>query len=689
MSIRKRLAIGLCGLISLTFLATGLLAGLNPITFRVDHDWLSPVVIILGAGVYLGGIGLSFRWFHRLSTFQHRLLTGGLWAGLLLIQLYVAYHWVSAPRADLYFVHQQALSLLQGSHHWAAYFYTYPNNVTLTLLLSGLLKAGQFLMGNNTGTWLNLVQFAWLDVGLVTAWWAIRRRNPARGHLFLTIIIGTVPLYAYALNTYSDTYVLPAGLITVVLVRGLLHATTWQQRLPRALVLGILLTLTYLLKANFIVLIIAVLLILWLLPNAATHPLITRSGLTLLLLALLLGGTLLTHAGERAAGYQTQPNRTLPAISWIAMSWNPDYYGEYNRADASQIIKLPTAAAKQRQAKANFQGYLQRLGPVGVVKHLYRKARLFLATGTFDSFQISPAFDRAPTWYRQHRSTTDWLLANWCQINYLALLIVNCGWGLQQIRRRKLSAAYLLGGVFIIGLICFHVIFWETEERYALPLLPLLIAGTAAGYRQPLNLLQWSYRSRWLPLGFAVAFTLALSLGAWQNYGLTAQPRAHPISVVSQNEGRYYQNHRLKLTDHQALTQPFTAPLPFDHLLINNGEAFTGRLTLTDGQGKRIWETRGADLSLDQRLPLLAAGHYRLTITATGQHPQKLVTAPANYALLPQPLTTHPHQYLRFVVDQHSYGPTLTPNKFWLLIGAIWLGGLVLIDRFYWYRRRI
>ncbi|MCF7523029.1 hypothetical protein L3X07_06090 [Levilactobacillus brevis] len=52
-----------------------------------------------------------------------------------------------------------------------------------------------------------------------------------------------------------------------------------------------------------------------------------------------------------------------------------------------------------------------------------------------------------------------------------------------------------------IGLACFHIIFWETEERYALPLLPLLLAGTAAGYRQPVNVLRYSLRSRWLPLG--------------------------------------------------------------------------------------------------------------------------------------------------------------------------------------------
>jgi len=689
MSIRKRLAMVLCGLISLTFLVAGLFAGLVPVTFRIDHDWLSPLLIILGTGVYLGGIGLAFRWFHRLTASQHRYLTFGLWTLLLLVQLVVAVNWVAAPRADLYFVHQQALHLIQGHHHWLPYFYTYPNNVSFTILLSGLIAAGQHIMGTQTGVWLNLLQFAWLDCGLLAAWWGLHRKNPARGHLFLSLALVTVPFYAYALNTYSDTYVLPAGLFTVVLVRGLLHATTWRQTVPRALGLALLLTGTYLLKANFIVLIIAVILILWLLPNATVHPFITRGWVTLLILALLAGGTLANQATERAAGYQPRASQTLPALSWIAMSWNPANHGEYNRTDATQIIKQPTAAAKQQRAKANFQRYLHQMGPVGILHHLYRKARLFLATGTFDSFQISPAFDRAPNWYRQHRNTLDWLLANWCQINYLALLIVNCGWGMQQIRRRKLSVTYLLGGTFIIGLICFHVIFWETEERYALPLLPLLIAGTAAGYRQPLNLLRWSQRSRWLPLGLAAIFTATLGIGAWQNYSLITHPSDHPVSVLSQNEGRYYQNHKLKLANRQALTQPFTTTLPFDHLLINNGETFTGRMVLRNANGKTVWRSRGSQIVLDQRLPLLPAGQYALTITATRTRPQKLVTAPANYDLLPQAITAHPHQYLRFFVNQHSYGPMLTPSKLWLIVGAIWLGGLLIIDRFYWYRRQI
>lgn len=689
MAIRQHLTTGLSGLISLMFLLTGVLAGLVPVTFRIDHDWLSPLIIILGAGIYLGGVGLAFRWFHRLSKHQHRYLSLGLWALLLAIQLWVAVNWISAPRADLYFVHQQAVSLLEGSAHWNRYFYTYPNNVSFTILLSGLLKVGHWL-GFSSGVWLNLVQFAWLDCGLVTVWYVLTKKNPARGHLFLGIILGTVPLYAYALNTYNDTYVLPTGLFAVVLVRGLLRSTNWRQAVPRALGLGIILTLTYLLKANFIVLIIATILILWLLPNATTHPFLTRSWVTLLLLALLAGGTIGNRTAQQAAGFQSNPDQALPATSWIAMSWNPAYYGQYNRHDVGRIMAQPTAAAKQTQAKTNFKDYLHQLGPSGIIHHLYRKAKLFLATGTFDSFQISPAYDRAPNWYRQHRNTIDWLLANWCQMNYLALLIVNCGWGIQQIRRRKFSTGYLLGGLFIIGLTCFHVIFWESEERYALPLLPLLIAGTAAGYRQPLNLLRWSQRSRWLPLGLAIGFTAALGIGAWQNYGLVTRSRSHPVSVVSQNEGRYYQNHKVRLQQNQRLTQPFTAPLPFNHVLINNGESFTGNVTLRTASGKLAWQSRGKPLSLTQTLPRpLPAGHYTLTLTATRYDPQKIVTAPANYPLLAQPLTTHPHQYLRFFIDQRSVSPILTPSKLWLIIGTLWLGGLIIIDRFYWYRRDI
>lgn len=690
MSVRTRLTTLLCGLISLIFLLTAVLASFAPVTFRTDHDWLSPLVILLATGVYLGGMGLIFRWFHRLPAQAHRPLNGILWGILLLIQIIVAVNWVAAPRADLYFVHQQALDLVAGSRHWVPYFSTYPNNVSFTILLSALLKLGRWVVGpHHLGLWLNLAQFIWLDCGLWLAWRELNRKNPARGQLFLSILIGTVPLYAYALNTYSDTFVLPAGLITIVLVRHLLKARTWRQILPNTVGLGLILTVAYLLKANFIVLIIAVVLVIWLLPLTAVHPLLMRSGVTILIVGLLAGGIGLSHQTQRAFGYQPNTSQALPTTSWIAMSWNPANHGEYNRHDATQIIRQPSAAAKKARAESNLRHYLHEMGPSGILLHLYRKARLFLATGTFDSFQISPAYDHAPTWYRQHRNTTDWLLANWCQINYLALLIVNCGWGLQQIRRRKIHTGYLLGGLFILGLACFHIIFWETEERYALPLLPLLIAGTAAGYRQPLNLLRWSQRTRWLPLGLAAGFTLALGLGAWQNAALFTQPQNHPISVVSQNEGRYYQNHRLRLTAQQSLTQPFTAPLPFDQLVINNGKAFTGQLVLRNRAGQRVWQSHGRQISLTQTIPLMPAGHYSLSITATGPQAQPLVTAPATYPLLSQALVGHPHQYLRFFVNQHSAGPILSPTKLWLIIGAIWLGGLLIIDRFYWYRQQI
>ncbi|MFC6274007.1 hypothetical protein ACFQET_00575 [Levilactobacillus tangyuanensis] len=688
MRIRQHLFATLGGLISLMlFVAAGLAFAL-PVTFRVDHDWLSPLVILIGAGVYLGGIGLTFRALHRTSDRRNHWIGRGLWALLLLIQILVAVHWVAAPRADLYFVHQQALDLLHGNHQWAPYFQTYPNNVNLTILLSGLLGLGQTFFGEHTGVWLNVIQFAWLDLSLWASWRQLKRLNIVRANLFLMIILGTVPLYAYALNTYSDTYVLPLVLLSLVAFRRLQDAITWPQITGWSIILGLIVTSAYLLKANFIVLIIAVVLALLLLKNRAPQPNITRSLAILILLASLATGTSLMRSVQHQQGYHTN-GAALPPVSWIAMSWNPDLYGQYNRTDATQIIKQPTQAAKKAQAKQNLTDSLHRLGVTGIVGHLFKKAQLFLATGTFDAFQISPEFDRAPNWYRQHRATSDWFLANWCQMNYLALLIVNLGWGIQQLRRRRISASFLLGGLFILGLAAFHIIFWETEERYALPILPLLIAGTAAGYRQPLNLFRKSDQLRWLPLGMGVAFTLILGVAAWQNTGLISHSNSEPVSVISQGEGRYYQNHHYRLLPHQKVSQPFTASLPFDQFVINNGESVAGKITLTNAQGKTVWQTHDDQIDLLGTIPLQPAGRYTITVQNTGAQPFRLISAPANYALLPQGIRQHPHQYLRFFIQQRSIAPVLSHGKFWLLFGALWLGGLLIIDRFYWYRRQI
>lgn len=683
MKIRHTIAVTLGGLISCLLLLTFLLA-LWPVTIRVDHDWLNPLALLMASALYLGGVGLLFRYLHRIRPRTSRWLTGGLWLSFLLIQLWVATAWIAAPRADLYFVHQQALNLISGHDHWLAYFYTYPNNVTFTLLLSGIMRISHFLTGDHAGVGLNLIQFAWLDVGLLAIWQQLRHHNPARANLFMVLLITTVPVYAYALNTYSDTYVLPLGLLALAAFRHLQRARTWEQITWRSILLSGLLVAAYLLKANFIILLIAAIIAIWLLPNRASHQSITRCLLTLILLATLVVGGNLTTRLQQANGYTTDANQALPAMSWIAMSWHPQTYGQYQRADVEALRAQPTATAKQAQAQQTLTQRLHKLGWQGSWQQLLRKARLFLSSGTFDSFQINSAFDRAPNWYRQHRATSDWFLASWCQISYLALILVNLGWGIQQIRRQHLTSAYLLGGLFFIGLTCFHVIFWETEERYALPLLFLLLAGTAAGYRQPLNILRYSQRSRWLPLGMAAGFTLLLGLAAWQNTNLMVRSNSEPVSVVSQNEGRYYQNHRRTLAPGRSLTQPFTAPLPFNQLTVNNGERFTGQLTLTNTQGKTVWQSRGKQIRLNQILPLQLAGHYHLTITNHGKKPQQLITAPATYPLLPQALKAHPQEYLRFTITQSSIAPVLSNGKFWLLFGAMWLSGLLVIDRFYW-----
>ncbi|MFC6260528.1 glycosyltransferase family 39 protein [Levilactobacillus fujinensis] len=689
MSIRQHTMTLFGGLISITLLLTGGLALLFPVTFRIDHNWLSPLAIALGTGIYLGTLGLSFRALHRISSRQSQWVAVGLWLLLLTIQGWVAVSWVAAPRADLYFVHQQALDLLHGSTSWPAYFQTYANNVSFTILLSGLLRLGQGII-SNSGVWLNLLQFIWLDCGLLVVWLALRKRNPARANLWIGMLITTVPLYAYALNAYTDVYVLPFMLFAIVAFTQLKRSLRGPAIFGWALLLGLSLTGAYLFKANYIVLTIAALLLLWLIPLAHPRHWLVRLGTTVLIVGLLFAGIAGNHNLQQANGYHPNADQALPAMSWVAMSWNPAHYGEYNRQDATTVIHQPTVAAKKETATGLLHDHLQQLGPIGILGHLFRKARLFLATGTFDAFQINSAFDRAPHWYRQHRSTADWLLANWCQVSYLALILVNLGWGIQQLRRRHLSSAYLLGGIFMMGLVAFHVVFWETEERYALPLLLLLLAGAASGYRQPRNLLRWSRnRLTWLPLAMAGAFTLTLGLVAWQNSALTTHQWVQPLNAVSQNEGRYYQNHKLAIKPHHALSQPITATIAFNKIIIDRGEQITGHLRLTNAQGKVVWRSQGTKTLLAQSIPDQPAGRYTLTLTNQGTHNLRVVTAPATFPLLPKSLLGHPNQYLRLTVQQYRVGPILTQNKFWLLFATIWLGGLLIIDRFYWYRRQI
>lgn len=662
---------------------TWLLAILAPVGYRADQDWWSPLLIGLTSLLAVGGLGIAWSLLTQWTPRHPRRIALGLWGLLVAVQLLVALSWVAAPRADLAFVHQQAVSLLAGDHHWGAYFQTYPNNVPITLLLAGLMQVGRWVLGHDSGVWLNLIQFAWLDLGVAVCARQLRRRTAARANLFLGLVLVTVPFYAYALNSYSDTAVLPAGLLALAAVAWWRRSGTRLQWVGRSLVLSGLLTITFLFKANFIVLIIATILILWLKPTRLPHRWRASLGTTLLILVCLLGGLAGYHGVQRAAGFTPNPNRTLPAISWVSMSWDPDFHGDYNKWDANEIIQQPTAVAKKDLAQENLTNNLKTMGPVGIGQHLFRKAQLFLATGTFDSFQINSAFTRQPTPYLRHQPQIDWWLANWAQLMYCALLLINGLWGWQQARRRQFSTGFLLGGLFALGLTAFHVVFWETEERYALPLLPLLLAGAAASFYVPDRLPERlaDPLRRWGLRAGAGLLGLALLWGA----GTMTQPITQSYSVVSQNEGRYYQNHQVTLRLADSLTQPFTATTGFNQLQIDPNNDRIGQVTLLSGNGALLWQSDQQVALNAVDLPAQPAGKYQLTVTNQLATPMQLVTAPATYPVLAQPLVDRPHQYLRFVVNQTTTAPLISPLGY---AGFAVSLGLITLGLGTWYRRR-
>lgn len=351
------------------------------------------------------------------------------------------------------------------------------------------------------------------------------------------------------------------------------------------------------------------------------------------------------------------------------MSWNPDFHGNYNKWDADPVIAQPTAAAKQAVARQHLTAHLRQLGITGVPIHLLRKAQLFLATGTFDSFQINSVFDREPLTYRTHQTTLDWWLANWAQLSYLAMLLVNLAWGWRQWRLRRFAADFLLGGLFFLGLTAFHVIFWETEERYALPLLPLLLAGTAASFRLPARVAVRQPRQAGHRL--AVGLSLLLLVGLVQNAPRLIRPVTQTATVVSQNEGRYYQDHLITLALAHSVTQPFTASTAFNQFQIDPSNQRIGQVTLSTAAGDLVWQS-DQQVALDNvQLPQQPAGRYQLTVTNQLAQPMHLTTAPATYPLLPQSILGRPHQYLRFLVTQTTATPLLSPQQIGLFAGAL------------------
>ncbi|AVK60368.1 hypothetical protein C5Z25_00615 [Lactobacillus sp. CBA3605] len=674
-------------LVGLNWLAAGILcwavgfAIFLPIHFFADQDWVSPVVsVLLVLGLILILSGLK-AWINQWSVRAYRYWLWGLGGLIVIVQVWVAVHFVDASRADAFFVRNQALALVQGKSNWAEYFKVYPNNVNFTLLEAGLLK-GVLALGLKT-PWvlLNCLRFIWLDTGLIAGLsllWHWQRWRPGAFGLMLTWLV-SVPVYAYALFAYTDALVMPLIIDILALSWWWGTKTGWSRWLAGGTT-WILLGLGVVMKSNMIVLWLAA--VITLLVAGVQRHLSWQLVLKWLVGSIVILGLMSAGLSKLAtqAGYQKDVNAAVPVTSWIAMSLNPKTNGQYNNADFTRVRRIPTQAGKQKMTQKMIRSRLKTLRPTGIAVHVIRKLRVFLATGDFDSFKLTTQWLREPGWYRQRQRTIQFWLVMVTQSWYLVLLIGSIG-VLVTRSQHRLMVGFLV--LTILGLTSFHVLLWEVEPRYALPLLPVVML---------LGCLGWAHRpDRKLTLHRRQLYSGLAILGAgfslWSIRQTSRSTSITGYSAARQGNGAYFTPNRRTLQPGQVLRVKLPVSVASNQLrLLPKSTHGLVTVKLQVGQ-QRLQRTGQPKQVAKMSYPTTPAATLTVTIINRGKLPVQYGSVQTQYSQQTGRILRQPQNSLQYSVAMTHAPTSLTGTK--TIVGFVGTVLVFVLTRLWWRPRQV
>ncbi|MFD0896283.1 hypothetical protein [Loigolactobacillus binensis] len=605
---------------------------------------LTAGLTLVGAVLLFLLLKLGLNWLLTCRAIVQRYLLADLLVLIGLIQVLVATNFVDYGRADSFFVRNQAVSLAAHGTTWAHYFYVYSNNVNLALFESRLVELAHWLHFTDPWILINLLQFLWIDVALfaglkILSFW----RLPQLKIPFALLWLFAVPLYAYGVYIYSNSLVLPLPLLIVAL-------WLWWQRsqvriIPAALLVSSL-VFGVLIKPNMIVAVIAFLL---LLLGAAMQRRLTKRTLLAwvcgLLLTLGVALSLMTTAA-RLSGYKSEPDQALPFTSWIAMGLNQKTNGEYNYRDAHRQMQLPIKRQKVVSESKLIQKRLRRMGFKGLTQHLGAKAMIFLTDGTFGSFHLTSQWQREPQWYFQHQAKIKLALTLWTQTMYGTALL-SCA--RLFIRKKRLAAnPFLL--LFMLGLACFHIVFWEVETRYALPLLPIFLLWATVGQTQTAPLGQKIARSFSLRSLIVISASL-LALGLADQV-LRTKTKVQLVS--EQGNGKYFDNLQQVIPPHGQLQTKILTATANSVLVLQPSGQLGGRVHIILKNEAHVLSNITGDAKLLSKIhyPTQEPGTLELSIQNISEQAVGYGDAQSSYPIARYHIAGSQNTYLRYYIKQ-------------------------------------
>lgn len=438
---------------------------------------LNPFIIILGVGILLLILYLLIKSFSKLSKKKLIFISIINFSVLFLLQFIFLRFFQVNPSWDFGMVYNGALSQLDKFEYLSFYFVGYyPNNIPLLIVEMLLMRFFRLFGISDYLTPLIAVNMLIIFVSLICTYWYIYRRyNLQTATLFSFFFLLITPFYSYVPIVYTDTFSMIFPIVALLLYDLFYHAEIKNKKL--LIILGIWLSVGTLIKANVIIILIAILIHYFMINHWKTWiQFISILSICFIGTTLIYQVTIYPHNG------MPRGETGIPSTHWIMMGLNNP--GGYNDEDANFSIGLKNEDKSNQEIKeANIHIIKERIKNyrfIGMIDHFKQKINYTWSDGTYYSItklRREPLIENNPY--------ADYVIGHqnkyfiyFSQISHLTLIGLMLIGAFRLLRTKDTFESILT--ITIIGVFLF-LLLWETRSRYLVLYLPVFLVLAAYG----------------------------------------------------------------------------------------------------------------------------------------------------------------------------------------------------------------
>lgn len=602
------LIIGICGNIAYPFENSGFLI-------------LVPLVLI--------GPFLVIRLYRYLRRLPQRLLKRIFWIffGLIiLVQIYIFSAMPATVYHDPFRVIQQAEQFSTGDIDWTSnYFWRYPNNIPLTILIGNWFKFMN-LLGLTPNTAIHVLSMLTTD-SLILLLSIIARKISQNWAL---VVIGQLFFlfspYAYTYNLqvfYSDVpiYLAVAGTLLILLKW---QKSDFKNKRNRYLSLCLLfgeVLLAEVIKPNFLIIAIAAFLTLVLLLITKQHDMRQIWPPFLTIICAIILSFPATKILDNSINFKNNLRYELPVTHWIYMGLNTSNGGSYSGPDTQAASALPNLKARE---KADLKGISRRLntaGLSGLIKLWVTKVGVLLNVANYNR-SYTGGYVKSPVWFQSWQtwwSNIASLVLRLAFVTIYALALISL---YRLFKERNVTPLIMFSLLTIVGYLAFHTFFWEAEGRYGQAIIPAIFLIIDQAFATNDLALKKLKIKPVVPILASTAAVFMIAGYLKVNSQLISQQGIVTIAQRSQLSSQYGPK-TTWLPPHRSVTQNVTIDATNDYFSMLKVNKSKATATLTNRSSDKKFNITAGHTSY-KILNQLKPGQYQIKVTNPTNHRQKI-----------------------------------------------------------------